>query len=953
MASSTDSVKDIFGNAREIPDRDQRKRYLDEACAGDESLRAEVDRLLDALDSAGDFLGGSYSPATAQLPISERPGDTIGPYKLLQQIGEGGMGAVYMAEQTEPIERRVALKIIKPGMDTRQVIARFEAERQALAMMDHPNIARVLDAGVTDTGRPYFVMELVKGMPITEYCDLHHLTPRERLELFVPVCQAIQHAHQKGIIHRDIKPSNVLVAHYDDQPIPKIIDFGVAKAIDHRLTEKTLFTEFGQVLGTIEYMSPEQARLNQWDVDTRTDIYSLGVLLYELLIGETPFDRERLRSAAFDDLLRIIREEEPPRPSDRVSASHSLPTIAANRQLEPRKLTELMHGELDWIVMKALEKDRSRRYDTASKFAEDAQHYLHNEPVEACPPSASYRFRKFARRNKAVLATTMAIAASLILGIVGTSWQAIERGHEAERARAAEHLAREEAKRADAEAKKAKQERDRAMQAEQIADDQRAMAERQRAVAETQRAAAEASAKTSQAAVDYLVEMLGSFSIAKRGRAPTIDDVLTDLEAGIDDRFADEPLTKSVIQTVLGTVYAHRGQTELARSMLESAWEIRRQLLGDADETVQSGILLTSLPPGDDGLALAEEVLAMSIRVHRPSHPATWACRSTLARQYAYSGDNERALDMYQQVLRDRQGYFGENSPETRATQKNIGIVLLRLDRSDDALKVFNDVLQLRGPGGQERAGYADTLYDIAKCHIALGQTEKAESILLEVIERRRKLFGPGHRHVVPPVRRLAHLYVENNRRADAIAQLKKALELTKNAVGADDHYTVQLMYDLGLCHLDGDNYEAAIPPLRAAKNSPQFLRAIGSPLTPIGSTEVASQTTLRHQAYEAYLQLAIYSFENDEWATAGELLGGLTWLTDEPKEKVETELYRSMSLWHAGKHQAALQSYADVTNWMKDQDFDQVELSQLRSQASQLLNVEAATEGTSNDEEP
>ena len=317
--------------------------------------------------------------------------------------------------------RRVALKIIKAGMDSKEVVARFEAERQALALMDHPNIARVLDAGTTSEGRPYFVMELVKGVPITRYCDDEHLSTRERLELCLPICQAIQHAHQKGIIHRDIKPSNVLVAQYDDEAVPKIIDFGLAKAISHRLTEKTLFTQYGQIVGTIDYMSPEQARFNQLDVDTRTDIYSMGVLLYELLTGETPFDKKRLRAAAFEELLRIIREEEPPVPSLRLSGSDTLPTIAANRHTEPKKLSHVIRGELDWIVMKALEKDRRRRYETASGLRMDLQRYLDDEPVLAGPPSASYRLRKLFRRHKLAAAA----AGLVIVAMLSLTWATV------------------------------------------------------------------------------------------------------------------------------------------------------------------------------------------------------------------------------------------------------------------------------------------------------------------------------------------------------------------------------------------------------------------------------------------------------------------------------------------------------------------------------------------------
>jgi serine/threonine protein kinase len=420
------ALEAVFFAALEKRAPAERNAYLKEACAGNDELRASVERMLAAQAVAGSFLErpAIAGDATAQFEpsITECAGTVIGPYKLLQQIGEGGMGVVFMAEQTEPIQRTVALKIIKPGMDTRQVVARFEAERQALAMMDHPNIAKVLDAGTTESGRPYFVMELVKGVPITKYCDDKQLPLRARLELMLPVCQAVQHAHQKGLIHRDIKPSNVLVAEYDDRAVPKVIDFGVAKATAQKLTDRTMFTEFGQVIGTFEYMSPEQAKLNQLDIDTRSDIYSLGVLLYELLTGSTPFERKRLQEAAFDEMLRIIREEEPPKPSTRLSTAAGLPNIAASRASEPKKLSGLLKGELDWVVMKALEKDRNRRYETANDLAADVHRYLKNEAVQACPVSAMYRFRKFARRHKLGVAASVAIAVAVLVGVIGTSY---------------------------------------------------------------------------------------------------------------------------------------------------------------------------------------------------------------------------------------------------------------------------------------------------------------------------------------------------------------------------------------------------------------------------------------------------------------------------------------------------------------------------------------------------
>lgn len=447
---NSDSEKTIFFNALDIESPEKRAAYIQDACNGNDKLLRSVgallrqndlelnivDRQLAAVASPTDIVDSPQEAANHQFS----PGTMVGPYKLMEQIGEGGFGLVFVADQEKPVRRRVALKIIKPGMDSKELLARFEAERQALALMDHENIARVYDAGMTQTGQPYFVMELVRGIPLGEFCDSRKLNTQQRLELFQSICQAVQHAHQKGIIHRDLKPSNVLVTMQDGKAIPKVIDFGLVKAIAQSLTEKTIYTRFAAMMGTPAYMSPEQAEMSNVDVDTRSDIYSLGVILYELLTGSTPFTEDRLNLAGFDELRRIIKDEEPPRPSIRIStmANELISTVSTNRRIEASQLRSLMKGDLDWIVMKALDKDRNRRYATAAEFAQDVSRFLNDDPVSARPPTAFYRFTKFARRNRVSLTTAAIVVIALIAGTVVSVWQATVAYDAMEQARTAE-----------------------------------------------------------------------------------------------------------------------------------------------------------------------------------------------------------------------------------------------------------------------------------------------------------------------------------------------------------------------------------------------------------------------------------------------------------------------------------------------------------------------------------
>ncbi|HQR06378.1 MAG TPA: serine/threonine-protein kinase [Gemmatales bacterium] len=567
----------------------ERAAYLDKACGSDLKLRQEIEALLQAHEGRGEFMDkpaveqtAAFTPEASTAGFSHKPLEHIGAYKLREKLGEGGMGTVYVADQKEPVQRRVAIKLIKEGSDSKALLARFEQERQALALMDHPNIAKIFDAGIFlpspgtpgegpgVRGIPYFVMELIKGVPITRYCDEAKLSPKERLELFVPVCKAVQHAHQKGIIHRDLKPSNILIGLYDEKPIPKIIDFGIAKATGSRITDQSIYTEIGSLVGTLEYMSPEQAKLNNIDIDTRSDIYALGVILYELLTGSVPFSRKELEKAGLGEMLRVIKEVEPTKPSTKVSGSGTLPNIAANRQTEPAKLSKMMKGDLDWIVMKSLEKDRNRRYETANQFAQDIDFYLTDKPVYACPPSAMYRMKKWIKRNQTTVAVAAAVFITVIGGVISTEIQHSRTQQEtSEKLAALEKLEQE-------------QQKTKAALVEAKANELEAFRKSEMALA------------VQEFLEKDLIAQVNVFKQGETGRKPdpnlTLKNALDQASLVIPKRFADQPMIEASVRAAIANAYESLGLCVEALPHLERSHDLHQRYVRQhkADSTNDS-----------------------------------------------------------------------------------------------------------------------------------------------------------------------------------------------------------------------------------------------------------------------------------------------------------------------------------------------------------------------------
>ena len=809
MNLDPESLNEIVRVARELDGRD-REDYLRDVTQGDPAQLAQIKRALaestgqtPRIDTDADTVAGPPSGAQAlsagssadpnaptqdqgAIPttlrrdlfkLTEQPGTMVGRYKLLQKIGEGGFGAVYMAEQEEPVRRRVALKIIKAGMDTHQVIARFEAERQALAMMDHPFIARVLDAGATDAGRPYFVMELVKGVPVTEYCDQAKLDTKGRLKVFKDICSAIQHAHQKGIIHRDLKPSNVMVTLHGGEAVVKVIDFGIAKATDQRLTEKTLFTSYGQMIGTPAYMSPEQAVMSGLDIDTRSDIYSLGVLLYELLAGRPPLDDKTLREAGFDEMRRLIREQDPPKPSTRLSTMDEKlrSSIADNRHVNPQTLSRLLRGELDWIVMKALEKDRARRYESASAFAHDIDRYLNNEPVEAAAPSSVYRLRKYVRRNKGPVTTAALIALALVAGTGVSTWQAV-----------------------------------RATRAEQLAQDR--LGEVQ-----AQRDAKEKEARDAEAIATFFGDVLRRPDPRLDGRSITVAQSLDRASNRIDTELANQPLRQARLRVVLGRTYDGLGLYDKAIEHLEKARDTLRSDLGPKHPDTLAAIQRLASAYHDSGrlneaLKLREAILATRRQTLGADHADTLGAMNELATSYYFANRRDEAIALYEQALKSAEQSQGEDGEVTLKLMNNLANLYRETHRENEALALRERVLAsyetVKGPAHPDTI---EVMNNLANLYSDQGLDGKALAMREKVAKLVTEVYGEDNAEALLAQENLASSYHKGGQIQDALAMRERVLKLRRQINGPAHPRTLAAMNNLAISYNAADQPDKAM----------------------------------------------------------------------------------------------------------------------------------------------
>ncbi len=848
-------LRQLFDRALDVPAA-ERARFLAEACADDSALQQRVLAMLAAADDE-QFLAGPTGLGPTIAPPSaaagEGPGTRIGPYKLLQQIGEGGFGVVFLAEQEQPVARRVALKIVKLGMDTRQVIARFEQERQALALMDHPNIARVLDAGATATGRPYFVMDLVKGAPIVEYCDKNRLTIDERLALFVQVCHAVQHAHGKGIIHRDLKPSNVLVATQDGRAVAKVIDFGIAKATSQKLTDKTLFTEHQQVIGTLQYMSPEQAA-GSLDIDTRTDVYSLGVLLYELLTGSTPFDRRTLQDAMLGEVQRLIREVDPPRPSTRLSESHELlANIAAHRRVEPRRLGLLLRGDLDWIVMMALEKDRARRYGTADSLAADIARHLAGDPVVAAPPSRAYRLRKFVRRHRGPVVAGSLLAASLVAGVVAFAWQASIASAEARRAGLAETATQK-----------------RAAELQLVVDFQGSMLEQ---------------VDVTRAGMQLTDEVLAKFdaAMAKAELPPPVRErmvtewrdgwqrlnatdlartvidhtILRPATAAVERTFAEQPTLAASMRQVLANLYRGLGMYDDALPLMSTALATLRTELGNDHLGTLLAIEDLALLQHDRGDAAAEralvdEALATARRTLGELAPFTLRAINNTALAMRSQGQFAEAEPWYREALAKTQQVYGRTHERTLAVQKNLGYLLGELGRLDEAEPMLQEAYDgYRATLGSDHPDTLGTGNNLAIVLQDVGKLAAAEPLLRQQLEVYRRLHGEEHPDTLRSLNNLGQLLKDLGRPGDAEPLFREALAVRLRRYGREHLNTLVPMNNLGLLLQEQGRLDEAEPFLREALELRLRLRGPDHPETLSSGNNLANLLLSRRQ-YDA-----------------------------------------------------------------------------------------------------